>query len=308
LIAIAGARAEQERQRQAAERERKQAEDQARFEAQLREFNAAKEARERERAAAEAEAERQRQEAAKAEQERERQAQAAREAKAEQERQRKAEEAAKEKARAEAEAEAERRKQPEPPKPSLTEMLRAAASKSDPEQERRRAAERATIDVDLAKTSERDFTSRTAWALADQLNAERIQLRQDIEASESRGRIAKFFAPTDPEAKARLRELDTKVERLWGMDRWFKQGGQKAREDDLREVPELKAEVDRWKSNHALAVKHGIVKSEEQLRQEAIDRAQEQLRAAKAKAHEFPARTQNKGRSGPDRGGHGMGM
>lgn len=208
---------------------------------------------------------------------------------------------------AEARAEAER-KQPEPPKPSLTERLQAAASKSDPEQERRRAAERATIDVPLAKTSERDFTSRIAWELADRLNAERIQLRQEVEASENRPRFSKWLAPTNPEAIARLKELDTKVERLWGMDRWFKQGGQAARDADLREVPELKAEVDRWKSNHALAVKHGIVKSEEQLRQESINRAQEHLRAAKAKAHELPARTQNKGRSGPDRGGHGMGM
>lgn len=211
-------------------------------------------------------------------------------------------------ARAEAEAEAERRKQPEPPKPSLTEMLQAAESKPDPEQERRREAERATIDVDLAKTSEREFTARAAWALADQLNAERIQLRQDIEASESRGRIAKFFAPTNPEAIARLKELDEKVNRLWGMDRWFKHGGQQAQDADLRAVPELKAEVDRWKSNHALAVKHGIVKSEEQLRQEAIDRARTAAKApAKAKTQEH-ARTQNKGRSGPDRGGHGMGM
>lgn len=210
-------------------------------------------------------------------------------------------------AAARAEAEAERRKQPEPPKPSLTEMLRAAASKSDPEQERRRAAERATIDVDLAKTSERDFTSRAAWALADRLNAERIQLRQDIEASEKRGRFSKWLAPTNPEAIARLKELDTKVNCLWGMDRWFKQGGQQAQAADLQAVPELRSEVDRWKSNHALAVKHGIVKSEEQLRQEAIDRARAAAKAPAREKVQEKARTQNKGRSGPD-SGHGMGM
>ena len=225
---------------------------------------------------AEAEAEKQKQEAAKAEQA-------------------KTEEVAREIPKAE-------------PVKSFREQIREVIEAPVREMEQRREAERATIDVDLAKTSEREFTARAAWALADQLNAERIQLRQDIEASESRGRIAKFFAPTNPEAIARLKELDEKVNRLWGMDRWFKHGGQQAQDADLRAVPELKAEVSRWRHNHALAVKHGIVKSEEQLRQEAIDRARTAAKApVKAKTQEH-ARTQNKGRSGPDRGGHGMGM
>lgn len=278
LIAIAGARAEQERERQAAEREQKEAEAQARFEAQVKILNDAREARRRKRA--EAEAEKQKQEAAKA----------APVPKA------KPEEVAREIPKAE----------PEPVKSFREQIREAVEAPVIREMEQRRAAERATIDVDLAKTSEKNFTAGAAWELAHRLNAERIQLRQDIEASEARGRIAKFFAPTNPEAIARLKELDAKVNCLWGMDRWFKQGGQTAREADLRDVPELRAEVNRWQSNHALAVKHGIVKSEEQLRQESIDRAIAAAKApAKAKTQEH-ARTQNKGRSGPDRGGHSM--
>jgi hypothetical protein len=268
LVAIAEARAEQEQPRQAAERERKHAEMQAHFEAQLREFERAKAVREQTREATEAKA--------RAKEEAEQEAQRT-----------KAEEVAREKARQEREA-AERAKA------QARDLARA---------------ERATIDVPLAHQSERYWTMGVAAQLAAELNQERIQLRREVEASEARGRIAKFLKPTNPEAFERLKVLDAKVEYLWGLDRFFKQGGQRAREDDLRAVPELVAKVEHFRQNHALAVKYGLVKSEEQLRQEARERAQTAAMApakAKAKTQE-KVRTQNKDRSGPDRGGHGMG-
>ena len=275
LVAIASARAEQERQRQAEEAAKEKARlEQEATERAERERAAQERSERRAREIAEAEA----RDAARAEREREVRRQIAER---------------REQARRDAEAKAKQEQ------PTIREVLRESIARPA---EEAAAREKASVDVPLAKTPLGSHELEVASILEQQLQDERRQLREQIEAADSRGMFKRWLAPVDPAARERLAILDRRVSDLWDAQKWLRQGGF-LKSEYLAKEPTLAAEVERWKRNHDLAVKHGLVKSEEQMRQEAIKRAQDFGKASAREKDQEKARTQNRGRSGPSRGG-----
>jgi len=153
--------------------------------------------------------------------------------------------------------------------------------------------ERASIDLNLARMSEVDYERQILREMYDRMKVKRDDLVEKIQQSEKRNFLRRWFAPTTPEAIQRLAELEARCHEL---NEWQKRGHGG---DD----PELNTARARHRENLAKAIKHGLV--EDPLMGEERHRKSREA-AQQVKKVQEQAKSFQKGRSGPDRGGMEM--